>query len=201
MNDLIPIAGLNSSPAPFTSGNFKLTVLSRLVETRQLNFGAFVEFLSVIEGPNFDYEKDGYAPSTKARRYLKNYPIKPELLANIKTLWFDGGLEIYPYIYPFWGGETEEFDIPSLIDIARLPNLTTFGFSSMLTTTDLDPLRNHPSLENLELGLTGTWRNIDALLTLPKLQYLQVFASDVSSFEATAVVTALHKRGVAIDMF
>lgn len=201
MSDLIPVEALQETAAPFTDANFKLAVLSRLIERGTINFGHFDEFLQFIEGPNYDYENDGYAISTKAVSYLTRYPLSLQMLASVEELSFDGGLDIYPYIYPFWGGETEDFDIHSLRDIRLLPNLRNFGFSAMLTDTDLAPLAEVKELEQLELGLTGPWKNIQVLLSLPKLRYFQAFSSDVETQAAQSVIEELRERGVAIDIF
>lgn len=202
MRDLIPVSALQADAAPFTDVNFKLTVLSRLIETGALRFGDFVEFLGFVEGPTYNYEEHGYEASAKALDYLTRYPIPAAALTNLEELWFDGGIEIYPYVFPFWRGETEEFDVNDLTDLRVLPNLKNFAFSSMLRSNSLSPLRPCQKLEEVELGLIGgSWRDPEVLLDLSKLRYLQAYYEDMTSPKAKAVLDQLHTRGVAIDIF
>jgi hypothetical protein len=201
MRDLIPFEALSNSLAPFVDPNFKLAVLAELIDTRVLDFGDFEEFLKFIEGPQYDYETNGYAPSAKAYDYLGRYPLTEQQLGSLRFLEFDGGLSIYEYIYPFWGGESELFDIGSLTDIRLLPQLERLSVISMLTNTDLKPLRTARKLERISLGLTGKWQNMDALLGLPHLERLSVFKSDLRSTYRDPVLIALQENGVKINTY
>ncbi|MEM6305997.1 MAG: hypothetical protein AAF744_14865, partial [Pseudomonadota bacterium] len=180
MRDLIARDELAPTLAPFTDPNFKLAVISELIETRVLDLGDFVEFLRFIEGPEYDYEADGYAPSADAYDYLGRYPLTPDQLAQVTFLEFDGGLAIYEYVFPFWDGESSLFDIQSLADLRLLPNLERLNVVSMLQDTDLKSLRTAQRLERVSLGLTGTWENLDALLALPRLERVSLFKSDLA---------------------
>ncbi|MBM7068345.1 hypothetical protein [Actibacterium sp. 188UL27-1] len=203
MGDLIPVAEVQTSPTPFTDPNFKLAVLSSLLDDKVLDFGDYPAFLKFIEGTEYDYEERGYEPSAKAQRYLTHYPLTTDQLAKVDTLVFDGGNTIYPYVYPFWGGETEEFDIRSLDDLRLLPNLETFEIISMLwwENPDLTALRHVPKLKTLGLGLTATWQNIEVLEQLPNLKELTVFGHDLDEGSALNVVKQLEQRGVRVQIF
>lgn len=201
MRDLIPFEALSNSLAPFVDPNFKLAVLAELLDTRVLDFGDFEAFLKFIEGPDFDYETDGYAPSAKAYDYLGRYPLTPQHLSSVRFLEFDGGLSIYEYVYPFWDGEAELFNIASLADIRQLPNLERLSVISMLESTDLKPLRAARKLERVSLGLTGKWQNIGALLALPRLEQLSVFKTDLRSPFRDPALIALKAKGVEIVYF
>ncbi|MFC6583494.1 hypothetical protein [Sulfitobacter aestuariivivens] len=65
MRDLIPFDQLSRSLAPFTDPNFKLAVLSELIEARVLDFGDFQQFLQFIEGQDYD-DKVGAMPPRPA---------------------------------------------------------------------------------------------------------------------------------------
>lgn len=64
--------------------------------------------------------------------YLYRYPINADMLSVIEELDFDGGLEIYRYINNQWDGESREFDITSLRDVQKLPNLKKLNLYSMI---------------------------------------------------------------------
>lgn len=201
MRDLIPFEALSNSLAPFVDPNFKLAVMAELIDTRVLDFGGFEAFLKFIEGPQYDYEKDGYAPSARAYDYLGRYPLTPQHLSSVRFLEFDGGLSIYEYVYPFWDGETELFDIATLADVRHLPNLERLSVISMLSGTDLKPLRAARKLERISLGLVGTWQNMDALLGLPRLERLSLFKSNLRNRFRDPVLNALKDKGVKIAYF
>jgi hypothetical protein len=201
MRDLIPFEALSNSLAPFVDPNFKLAVMAELIDTRVLDFGHFEAFLTFIEGPQYDYEQDGYAPSAKAYDYLGRYPLTQQQLASVRFLAFDGGLSIYEYVYPFWDGESELFDIQTLEDIRLLPNLERLSMISMLSSTDLKPLRAARRLERISLGLIGTWQNMDALLGLPRLERLSLFKSNLKTRFRDPVMIALREKGVKIGYF
>ena len=201
MRDLIPFEALSNSLAPFVDPNFKLAVLAELIDTRVLDFGDFETFLKFVEGPDYDYEKDGYAPSAKAYDYLGRYPLTPQHLSSVQYLECDGGLSIYEYVYPFWDGESALFDIATLADIRHLPNLERLSVVSMLGSTDLKPLRTARKLERISLGLIGTWQNMDALLGLPRLERLSLFKSNLKKQFRNPVLIALKENGVKIGYF
>lgn len=189
-------------PVTFQDTNFKLTVISALMTDGTLDFGFYPDFLKQIEGPNYDYEKDGYRLSTKAYQHFADFPLTDDQLAQIQRLTFDGGLDIYPYVYPFWGGETEDFDIRSLADIGHLPNLQEFEVISMLANPDLAPLKNAQRLRVLDLGLVnGSWKNLDALLDLPALKAITVFDTNLTTPDQLAILDQLARQGVAVSVY
>ncbi|MEM7058768.1 MAG: hypothetical protein AAF557_14350 [Pseudomonadota bacterium] len=186
----------------FQDPNFKLTVISALMENGELTFDAYPEFLKQIEGSQYDYEKDGYRLSTPAYQHFVDLKISADQLATIQALVFDGGLEIYPYVYPFWGGETEDFDITSLRDLRHLPNLQRFEIVSMLSDTDLAPLKGAQQLRSISLGLVkGSWKNLNVLLDLPALGSVQVFDTNITTPAQRAVLDKLAGQGVAVSIF
>ncbi len=200
MRDLIPIKALSPSLAPFRDPNFKLAVMAELIDTRVLDLGDFDEFLKFIEGPDYDYERDGYAPSQDAYDYLARYPLTERHLESVTFLEFDGGLVVYEYVFPFWDGESALFDISDLDDLRHLPNLERLSVISMLATTDLKPLRTARRLERVSLGLTGEWQNLDALLGLPRLERVSLFKSDLRRWFRNPVLRALREKGVKVTL-
>lgn len=201
MRDLIPFEALSNALAPFVDPNFKLAVMAELIDTRVLDFGDFETFLKFVEGPQYDYEQDGTAPSAKAYDYLGRYPLAERHLATVKFLEFDGGSSIYEYVYPFWDGENALFDIQTLEDLRLLPNLERLSLNAMLASTDLKPLRTARRLQRLSLGLIGTWENMDALLALPHLEQISMFKSNLRARFRDPVMIALREKGVKIGYF
>ena len=203
MRDVLPFDQLSPSLTPFTDPNFKLAVLSELIDTGALDLGDFEAFLRFIEGPAYNYEVDGAQPSAKAYDYLGRYPLEQRHLDAVTFLEFDGGLAIYEYIWPFWNGETETFDIGTLDDLRLLRNLERLSVISMLGTGDLKPLRTARKLKRvgLSLGVTGAWENLDALLGLPRLERVSLFKSDLKNFFRNPVLKALQDKGVKVTLF
>lgn len=189
-------------PVIFQDTNFKLTVINALMEAGVLDFGFYPDFLKQIEGPDYDYENDGYQLSPKAYRYFADYPLTAEQLAKVEYLSFDGGLAIYPFMFPFWDGESDDFDIRSIADMRHLPNLKTFEMISMQVNPDLAPLRQTPNVQRLDLGLVpGSWQNLEALLSLPNLQAVTVFDTNITTPTQRAILNQLAARGVKVGVY
>lgn len=219
MRDLLPPDTLPATMAPFEDANFKLVVMGALMKAGVLDFGNFPAFLKAVEGPDYDYEEHGYELSQKAYDYLTHYPLTPEQLSQVRTLTFDGGNDIYRYIFPFWGGEGEEFSIAALTDLHLVPNVTGLCIISMLRGTGLGPLSHISEVETVTLGLTGRWMDFEVLETLQHLSSLSVFRDDLPLTETekpgflgrlmgkkpvelpNPVIAALEKRGVRVVIY
>lgn len=188
--------------SPMVSQNFKLTVISALMDAKVLDFGTFTEFLKQVEGPQYDYENDGYDRSEKAYRFFAELPLTKQQLGKVEELYFDGGIEIYPFVYPFWGGETDEFDIHSLADLKHLPNLRVFEINAMLTDNDLSSMRSLSKLEEVGLGLVlNSWQNMDVLLEFPSLKKLTIFDTNITNLQQRQVLEQLRSRGVSVSVY
>lgn len=124
--------------APFKDVNFKLAVLSELMEKAHIDIGEPQDLADHVLGRHVDLEEEGYEPIPQARAYLERFPLTPELLAKVTSIEIDGGSEIYSYIYRFWGGETDEFDITSFEGIEALPNLKRVRIISMVDLDKVD---------------------------------------------------------------
>ncbi|UYV36224.1 hypothetical protein N4R57_14490 [Rhodobacteraceae bacterium D3-12] len=194
-------SALEPDPGLFRDANFKLAVIARLMERGGLEFGPYPDFLRWLEGPQYDYEAHGHLLSEKARDYFTRYPLSPRQRGQIEVLEFDGGLDIYPFIFPFWSGESDDFDIRSLVDLQLLPNLRRFGAFSMLQSADLGPVKDHPALEVLTLGLIGQeWVRLSSLLTLPRLTHVTAFRRDITTARNRRVLATLKSRGVTVQL-
>ncbi|WPO70103.1 MULTISPECIES: hypothetical protein [unclassified Streptomyces] len=115
--------------AAFKDFNFKLVVIDALMYRRDLLTPAFdldtrmrergidIPAVYVLENDVDDKVLD------ESRTFFEELEIGDKLLAEVETLCFDAGHEIYRHCAPAWGGEDDLFDIHSLDDLALLPNL------------------------------------------------------------------------------
>jgi len=113
---------LSEGDSLFIDGNFKLAVLSELLSRGLIDLAKPEDLASYALGRYIDFGEDeddevtGYDSIPECLDYLLHYPLTEELLAQVETVYFDGGLEIYRYICYYWDGESDEFDITSLRD-------------------------------------------------------------------------------------
>ncbi|GAA3085759.1 hypothetical protein GCM10017562_64700 [Streptomyces roseofulvus] len=115
--------------AAFKDFNFKLAVIEVLMYRRELLAPAFdldarmrergigIPAAYVLENDLDDEVLD------ESRAFFEDLVIGDEHLAEVETLCFDAGLEVYRHCAPAWDGEDDLFDIRSLDDLALLPNL------------------------------------------------------------------------------
>ncbi|MDR3437864.1 DUF6892 domain-containing protein [Telmatospirillum sp.] len=144
---LPPVVGV--SGAPFKDPNLKLAVLSELVERAEIDLGEPEDFLSALLSHKVDIERSGYVKNDAAYDYLIRYPLTQELLDKVSDLVVDGGNEIYRYVWYFWDGETDDFDIRSFEGIGKLRNLKKLRLISLVDQhrVDLAPLQSIPGLQ------------------------------------------------------
>jgi hypothetical protein len=183
--------------APFADPNLKLVVLDELIGKRAIDLGTPKALAKHILGPGYKEERDGYELLKPVYDYLVRYPLTSGHLAAVEDLTFDGGNDIYSYVFPFWDGEGGEFDVSSLAGIAQLPNLRRFSVISMLDDGDLAALAPLARLEAVGL-CPGPYRNAGAVLGLPRLQEFQCFEG---SLDDPAIVEALKVRGVQVKIY
>jgi hypothetical protein len=127
---------------PSPDYGFKLVVLQELLETGP--FSAQLEALKAqpsiarrLTGTE-DYEQ--IIPEMD--RFFREVELTQEDLQRVTRLGFDGGLEIYHLVLPFWSGESNEFDVVSVDGFERLPNLERVVYCSMISEEQLERLRN-----------------------------------------------------------
>ena len=124
--------------------NFKLVVLNQLIDK-----GHFKEELKELKDKYWDSDNYEYEPIPQINDFCKNVVLTEELLAEITFIEFDGGLDIYHDLIPNWDGEDEQFDVDSLADVTKLPNLESISEISMLTATDIEPLLQLKNLKEV----------------------------------------------------
>jgi hypothetical protein len=178
--------------APFVDPNFKLAVLSALLETDQLDLSSYDDLASFVLKRPVDLEKEGYELIPAAYDYLTRYPLTDDDLALVETITFDGGNDIYPYCYRFWSGETKEFDIKSVEGIIRCVNLRSIASIAVIDKLDVAHLVGLAKLEELQLS-TG-FVNAPRLLDLPALKKLTIYEGAIEPL----LLARLRAKGIAI---
>jgi hypothetical protein len=181
--------------APFADPNFKLTVLSSLLEQDDLDLASYEDLASFVLKRPVDLEKEGYELIRAAYDYLARYPLTDADLARVETLVFDGGNEIYPYCYRFWGGETKDFDVRSIEGIAHCVNLRSINCIAVIEKLDIAQLVALAKLE--EIKLPQTCINPQRLLDLPALKKLTFHEGTIAD---PILLARLRAKGVTIKI-
>jgi hypothetical protein len=183
--------------APFADPNLKLAVLDTLLTSGTITLGPREELAQSLLGPDYDEDEQGYALLEPVYDWLTRFPLTATHLAAVDELIFDGGNEIYTYAFPFWDGESDEFDVKNLEGIGQLANLRSIHVISMMLDNDLAHLAGLAQLEQLSLE-HGPYKNGQTLLELPSLKS---FSCGKGAFADPALLDALRARGVAVKLF
>lgn len=158
--------------APFKDVNLKLAILSRLIDKRLIDLGTPRQLAEHVLGRAVDLEEEGYEPIPEVRAYLDRYPLTLELLNQVDGLVLDGGNSAYPYVWFFWDGEDDSFDVRSLAGIEHCPNIKGLDLMSMIDAVDLNDLLPPFQVETINAGVE--LRNIPALLQMPRLRSVRI---------------------------
>ncbi|MBB4231519.1 hypothetical protein GGD56_005397 [Rhizobium mongolense] len=110
---------------------------------------------------------------------------------------FDGGGTAYPFVWYFWDGEDDVFDVKDLSGIELCRNLKSFSAISMIESVDVRALLSCQRLEYLRLS-TGI-DHIEALLDLPALKEERVLDEVMTAgTQARRIFDTLKDRGVSV---
>lgn len=187
---------------PFSDVNFKLAVMSALADDGIISLGSPPQLAQHLLGDRFDYEREGYHPIPAVQDYLARYPLTPDMLGLLGTLNLDGGNALYHHIWPFWDGESDDFDIQSLEGIASCPNIRQLSVVSMLSSVDIGLLTPLSQLADLEIGVPVV--NLPALREISALRSVSILNDDIYA-EVTQpghptrqVMEDLKHRGVRV---
>jgi hypothetical protein len=180
---------------PFADPNFKLVVLSALIEAEAIDLAEPKDLAELVLRRPVDLEEDGYRFIGEAYDYLVRYPLTDAELAQVETLAFDGGNAIYRYCFYFWDGESKEFDVKSIAGIARCGDVRVFNCIAMLDAIDADHLAGLSQLE--DISLPSECRHPERLLELPALKRLSFFRPTIRD---PALIAKLKQRGVAVTI-
>lgn len=120
--------------------NFKLMVINQLMYVDEVLLPKF-DVWQFAEQRGIDIEKVGYNIIPEVVEYFKQLPIPMALLIDIEELEADGGDKIYGQVFPFWSGETEEFNVQSVADVVHLPRLKRTN-NAFFNSAQIKELRN-----------------------------------------------------------
>lgn len=179
--------------APFADPNLKLVVLSALLENGAIDLGSEDQLAEYVLGRPYDQETEGYEEIAAVHDYLVRYPLTDEMLKSVDTIYFDGGNSIYFYMFSFWHGEDDRYDVRSLRGIKALSNLTELEAVSMVETFDLLELAEMKELEKLSIGVDV--KNLPTLAELESLKVLEILNDEI--FEQ--VIIEGHPTRVLMD--
>lgn len=116
--------------------NFKLVVIDELLN-KDTSFSAMIEKHQEKHDEFIDsddcYDEEKNSLYTKeALAFFEEIVFTKEDLDMVEELTFDGGLEVYELILPFWDGEDDSFDIHSIQGIKKLHNLKKVNYISII---------------------------------------------------------------------
>lgn len=194
------LARLYPAPAgqpgePFDDPNFKLAVLSALMEAGAIELGSPQELAGFVLRRPVELAKEGHQPIPEAYDYLVRYPLSAADLAKVETLIFDAGNEIYRYCHYFRDGTEPSFNVRSVGGIARCINLRTFNHIGMLERLDAAHLVGLDRLEAVSFECDCL--NPERLLELPALKRLTIYRP---MFGDGALIAELKQRGIAVGI-
>jgi len=181
----------------FPDAGFHIAVLGALLEAKFIS----AELIqATLEGLDFDEDSSETERLLMAMKRLHWLTIDPKQAAQIESLDFDGGNEIYMLLEDGaeteTGGEDDTYCLQALTGIealSGLKNLCLDGHGYRAETLDLKPLEGHPALE--VLVLSGKCKNATVLETMPKLARLDLRLGQV---DRPKVLDRLAKLGVEI---
>ncbi|MCO6406476.1 hypothetical protein GTW10_23665 [Aurantimonas endophytica] len=188
--------------APFADPNFKLVVLSSLLDAKALDLGRPEDLAAHVLKRPVDLEEEGYEPFDEVIDYLARYPLPASLLDEAKSIVLDGGNVIYRYPYYFWGGDDDMFDVSSLGGIEQCRNLRSLEAISMIDRLDIQQLAPLSKLEYLSISIP--FDNLGALSNLEGLKRIRllgdgVFAEAITPEHPTRILfERLKARGIEV---
>lgn len=130
----------------FNSYNFKLLVIEELMYRRGLLEPAFDIYDFAAKNPKreIDVDSEGYNIIPEAKKWFKDFQIPERLQSEITELIWDGGLEVFHQIYPFWDGEDDVFDVKKLSteEVKQFTNLRKVIPGEGFTKKAIDVLKD-----------------------------------------------------------
>jgi hypothetical protein len=111
---------------------FKLLVVEELmyeqgVLTPRFDCYDHLRALGIEDPDDYAYDEPNFAKILpECRTYFEELEIPAPLLASVTSLTADGGNRAFLQAAPSWDGEDDLFDVRSLADLDKLPNLREF---------------------------------------------------------------------------
>lgn len=125
----------------FEDFGFKLVVVNTLLDEE----ASFTDELEKMEETYVDeFEPDDdhlFDCIPEMVSYFENLELTEDDLGLVTQLIFDGGIDVYPLIMPYWDGEDDFFDVKSVKGFEKLPNLQKVLYNSMCDEGLLDEFK------------------------------------------------------------
>lgn len=133
--------------------------------------------------------------------------LEPKHLPLIEYIHWAGGQDVQHWIWTFWDGESDEFDITDLTGIASLTALRSLSLVSCCSVHDLAPLTGMATLETLVCCGTSKAgagvRDVRPLASLPNLRRLDLDyhreLRDLSSLAGHPTLSELNVNHTAVE--
>lgn len=122
----------------FEDFNFKLVVMDSILDQNPSFLPELQRLREKYDNLNDDFYKPFKTEEFDERcfippiaEFLQKVRLTDEDLAKVEKLYFDGGNEIYEFIYQDWQGEDEIFEVYSVVGFEKLPNLKKVFWSGI----------------------------------------------------------------------
>lgn len=190
--------------APFKDPNLKLLALSDLRDRKVIDLGTPQQLAEHVLKRKVDLDDEGYDLIPEAYEYLARYPLTPDLLAQVKRLYFDASTGIVEYAWLFWTGESGAFDVHSLEGIEHCINLERIGIITLFSPGEID-LRQLAALPRMrKIDVNVDLRHLEVLLGMRELKELHLRSKETYNDVMTpghptrTIMEALKARGVDV---
>jgi len=111
----------------FKNLNFKLAIVEELMYNQRLLEPVFdvYDFAKDYAKRKIDIDSEGYEIIPEVKKWFKDLPVSVALAEKVKTLYLDGGNDIYLQLCPFWDGEDGMYNINAITpeELAQFSNL------------------------------------------------------------------------------
>lgn len=121
--------------------------MNDLLDRHIIDLGTRRELAEFVLKRPFDVDREGYSLLRPVYDYLVRFPLTKTHLDAVEMIVFDGGNLIYSYIWPFWDGESTEFDVQHIEGIELCQNVREIHAISMFNDTVLTRLLQLPNLK------------------------------------------------------
>ena len=179
--------------------NFRLTLLQSAWDQELLppfdKQAFYAGELKTPYDPRADYND---RIDERVKKHLLAIPLPDELLANLTRVTWDGGNEVFHYIWTNWDGESDEFAVHNIAGIEVCTGLETLQFISGAQFDDCAPLARLSKLEDVML-LGGTMADLRPLTKLPRLRKVEVVAADTPNNHDA--IERLRARGIDVTAY
>ena len=135
----------------FDNLNFKLAIVQTLMYDLNLLEPSFDIYDFADQCKDEEIDTESYTIIEPALNYFRNLPIPKKCAPQVKTIYMDGGNEVYMNIIPQWDGEDGCFDLNevTLTELRQFPNLK----NATILSSNFDKIKETFDAANIEVEL------------------------------------------------